>query len=310
MGKILIFGHGQLANLVREHFRQAIISTADVRSLESVKSVVAKYRPEACLNTAAKTSLEWCAQNKTEALAVNTLGALNVYEACRKNDVFLCHISTGCIFQSPRPDVIFTEDDPPAPVSFYSQSKVWAENLLAGKENVLILRPRLLVSSEIDPRNLISKWLTFTHFITELDCRTVVEDMLPVLFELIERRISGLYHIVNEGPTSSYECAKVLKEMINPAMVIQPTTLAQVNKNLAVPRVSNVLSTEKLVRIGYRLPPFRESFRRTVVKFRENLERLGGLKALSEVREETIRKYRLVTGNPSTFDPQVTTSPR
>lgn len=299
--KTLVFGNGQIAGFIREYFEDVLISGADITKINEVERDIKKYKPEEVINTAAMTSLEWCEQNKLKAFEINSLGALNVWKICRKYDIYLCHFSSGCIYSSETVKQVYKEDDVPNPKSYYSWTKVWSENLLGKSDKLLIVRPRVIISSNIDPRNTICKWMVYTHFISDQNTVTIVEDMLPVMKKMIKRKISGTFHIANKGTISPFEIANLLKVRVNPKMKIVKTTLEEVNKNLIAKRVSTILNTEKLSKAGYSLPDAKKSIEKIIGMFKDNLDKVGGLKSLDKMRIEAINKYSLMQKKATTF---------
>ncbi len=299
--KHLVFGFGQIASFIEKYFKEAFVSHADITKDKEIEDEIQKYEPEAVINTAAITSLEECEQNKIKAFEVNTLGAYKIWNICRKNDIFYCHFSSGCIFSSKTADEIYHESDTPNPQSYYSWTKVWAENLLGKPPNLLIVRPRQVISSSVDKRNTLAKWVVYSHFIPDQNTTSVVEDFMPVLEDMIRRKISGTFHLANPGTISPLEVAYLLKKKINPKMKIHKTTLEEINKSLIAKRVSTILSTKALESLGYVLPPIRESIEKTIEIFGKNLKKLGGLKALDPLRNETKSKFSLASKVKNSF---------
>lgn len=300
---ILIFGRGQMAGFLFNYLDNAKISLADITKPNEIKKDLEKHSPSVVINTAAKTSIDWCELNKTEAFEVNTLGPFSIWTECLSRNIFFCHFSSGCIFSSTTYDQIFSEKDTPNPQCYYSWTKVWAENLLGHHPNLLILRPRMVISSEVDRRNTISKWLTYSHFISDQNTVTIIEDMLPVVADLVDRKISGTFHIANEGSISPLEVAYLLKNHVNPKLKINQTTLSEVNKNLVAKRCTTILDTSALQTIGYKLPSTNNSIIKVVMRFREKLEKMGGLKALDPVREESKQKFSITQRKASVYKP-------
>lgn len=298
---VLVFGRGQMAGFIPDYFDNVVVSSADVTKKEEIERDIKKYKPTVVINTAAKTSIDWCELNKLEAFNINTLGAYYVWEICKKHSVYLCHFSSGCIFSSENESQVYSEEDKPTPGCYYSWTKVWAENLLGENPKLLILRPRVVISSKVDTRNTISKWLTYTHFITDKNTVTIIEDMFPVVRKMIEKGLHGIYQIANPGTLSPYDVALVLKEKINPKLLVNKTTLNEVNSNLVAKRVTTILNLDKLKKAGFELPPADESVNRIIDKFKDNLKKAGGLGALDVVKEETKKKYSLKGVKATTF---------
>ena len=79
--KVLIFGKGQLGSAYREYFgeidgwRVASADGVDIRDGAAVSDVLDREIPDAVLNAAAKTNIDWCEENQPECFTVNTLGA-------------------------------------------------------------------------------------------------------------------------------------------------------------------------------------------------------------------------------------------
>lgn len=299
--KVLVFGHGQMAGFIPGYFSNVTISYADITKPAEIERDIKKFKPTVVINTAAKTSIDWCELNKLEAFNINVLGAMYVWEACKKHDIYLVHFSSGCIFSSPTPDLIYTEEDRPNPQCYYSWTKVWAENMLGESSKLLILRPRVVISALADKRNSLSKWMVYSHFISDLNTVTVIEDMFPVVKKMVEKRLHGVYNIANIGLISPLEIACVLRRKVNPDMKIAMTTLEEVNRNLVAKRVTTVLSMDKLKKAGFKLPSVDQSIPRIIDMFKKNLDKAGGLKALDMVRSDTKAKYSILKGKPSTY---------
>ncbi len=95
---------------------------------------------EIVINTAAYTSVDKAEAEPELAFAINARGAARVAEACARKNIPLIHISTDYVFDGAlaRP---YREDDQPAPLGVYGQSKLEGERLVADVcQRHLILR--------------------------------------------------------------------------------------------------------------------------------------------------------------------------
>src|SRR3989338_5642838 len=99
--KILIFGKGQLGTFYRDYFiasgAEVASPVGDIRNAAFVDGAVKAFGPDLALNAAAKTNIDWCELNKTEAFEINTLGADNIAQAAAAAGAYLVHISSGCV---------------------------------------------------------------------------------------------------------------------------------------------------------------------------------------------------------------------
>lgn len=277
--KILIFGNGYLGNRLAEYFHtNALISRADITIYSEIEKDIRKYSPEIIINAAAKTNIDWVEkqENRREAYAVNVGGAANVFFAARTNNIFLCHISSGCIF-----DGItlggFKENDMPNPSCYYAWTKIWGESQLFpffDSKKVLVLRIRMPISQKFHPRNLINKLMKYDKVIDDQNSITVIEDFLPAMKKFLKNRIYGTFHLTNTGSISPYEIIQIMKKkgLINPNKKVKKITKEELDrltlKGGGARRVSTILNTDKLKKLHINLPNVKERVEECIKNFK------------------------------------------
>lgn len=253
--KILVFGKGQLGNFYTDYFNnktkhEAVLVGSDVTNIDAVKKVIKKEKPTVVINTAGKTNLEWIKDHKLEAFNVNVLGANNVAEICSEKDIYYIFLSSGCIFESKDEHDVKTETSKPSPQAYYSWTKVWADQIIpwGKKENFkyMILRLRQPVSSEISNKNMLIKLLTFTQYIDTPNTGTVIEDLMEWTQELMEKRFVGVINAANEGWSTPYKIAKLLKQHVLPELEISLMTKEELNAKTPEKRVDTILDVTLL----------------------------------------------------------------
>lgn len=301
--KILIFGRGQLGTFYREYFiaagAEVFSPVGDIRNQAFVEGSVKSFGPDLVLNAAAKTNIDWCEMNRTEAFEINTLGADVIAKAAEAAGSYLVHVSSGCVQESLTAEEIHSEDDPPHPLCYYSWTKVWAENLLSersrrGTLKALMLRPRQLLSSMVSPRNALVKMLTYTKFIDTPNSCTIVEDLMEATAKLVAKDAVGLYNVVNPGVTSPLKIAEMLKSRIKPGMAFSMISKDELNRMTLAKRIDAVLSTAKLEGEGVSLRPIDERLAEILDALKRNLAGENAVSALKKTEEETIAKLSLV----------------
>jgi len=252
---VLIFGNGQIGNFYLDYFKQntehtALITLTDVTDVSAVKKLINKEKPTVVINTAAKTNLEWIKGHKLETFNINVLGADNVAQVCADNDIYYIYLSSGCIFESKDESDIKTEDSTPSPQAFYSWTKVWAEQIIPWDKNdsfqYLILRTRQPMSSKVSDKNMLIKLLTFTKFVDTPNTGTVIEDLMDWTNMLIEKRVEGIVHVANEGWSTPYKIALLLKKHVLPELEVNIMTKEELNALTPVKRVDTILDVAKL----------------------------------------------------------------
>lgn len=208
--KVLVFGAGGwLGSRFVEYFHGVGLTRqdCDVTNIGAVCGAIGSIRPDVVINCAGVThsatipNIDACQATPVDVRRtadVHISGALNVSEECRKHEVPLVHLGSGCVFDGEGP---FYEFDRPNPVSWYGETKAIGDRLVAfTNPTALVLRIRMPISAQPHPRNLITKLAGFTRVIDVVNSVTVVEDLLPFTQGLIKEGVRGIVHAVNPDP--------------------------------------------------------------------------------------------------------------
>lgn len=302
MDKILIFGNGQLGNFYLRYFKSknipVSITSVDITDIDQVREAIEDDKPTVVINTAAKTNLEWDAQNKLQAFNVNVLGADNIAQVCDKNSIYFVHISSGCILGSKDENDAKKEEDLPAPISYYSWTKVWAESLITFKRSkdfkYLILRPRQPVSAQVNYKNMLLKLLTFTKFIDTPNSGTVIEDLMIWTDKLIAKRVVGVVHVANEGWTTPYEIGLLLKKHVLPSLPVNKIPKEELDKLTPEKRVDTVLNVDKLKGLVGEMKPYRERLEEIIIELGKNFKSADAA-LIKEQLEKTVASSKTRT---------------
>lgn len=255
--KKLVLGNGKVANILFSSDKKNTIiaprSECNIIISDEIEKAIHLHNPDIVINCAAKTNLEYCEDNKSDALVTNTLGVMNVLEKCSKFNKKLVHISSGCLFDGN--EKVSTEDSNPTPKVWYTWTKKFADDIITGHEykNTLILRPRQLITRVNHPSNLITKFLRLKNIpaIDEANSITCIEDMIEMLNHLLEKDETGIYNCANTGTVSPLQIALMIKEHLDSTMIVTKISYEQLLKNLPNKRVNTILSVDKLIKSGY-----------------------------------------------------------
>ncbi len=297
--KILIFGNGQIGNMYLRHFQQkkinSKIANIDITKQKKVEKVIDDFSPQIVINTAAKTNLEWCANNQLKAFDVNVLGANNIANVCDQKSIYFIHFSSGCIFQSKDEYDEKKENSQVDPQAFYSFTKVWSEQIITFKKSekfkYLILRPRQPISSEVSHKNMLIKMLTFQNFIDTPNTGTVLEDLMDWTDVIIKKQIQGILHVANPGWITPYEIGLMLKEIINPKMKINKIEKKELNKITPNQRVDTVLNVDKLRSFGIEPVQYRDRIYDVVLQLKNNIQKQDK-SSLEKVLRKTVSESK------------------
>jgi len=253
----VIIGNGKVANILKnESDRVLSHKEVEITDPESVYNTL-KSTPAGTvvINTAAKINLEWCEVNIKETEEINVEGVLNVADVCQALNLRLVHVSSGCIFDGEESKKIFTEEDDPSPAAWYAYTKSKADKLLIEKKykDVLIVRPRQLISPVPNPTNMLTKFVSLGsgEFIDSPNSITCIEDMKEMIEHLLHNKCTGIYNLANAGYISPYDIALRIKEKVLPTLKISKISYQDYLAKIKVKRVNTLLSLDKLISTGY-----------------------------------------------------------
>ena len=255
--KKLIIGSGKVSKILfafdKDNTDVVTHDECDIIKIDDVRKAIMKYKPEVVINCAARTSLEYCEDNKADAVCTNTLGPINILDVCHEENIKFVHISSGCLFDGNQE--ISTEESIPTPAVWYTWTKKWADDAIMAHvhKNVLILRPRQLVSKKSHPSNLLTKFLGLDKIsaIDEPNSITCIEDFAEMLDHLLHKDAVGIFNCANQGTISPLKISLMIKNEIKPELDVKHVSYDELLKKLPNRRVNTILSIDKLLDTGY-----------------------------------------------------------
>ena len=255
--RIVITGaNGQLGtDLCRELQARDIVplthSDTEISDMDSVKSVLQRYRPDIIINTAAFVRVDDCESNADTAYRVNVLGARNIAVAAQELGAKLIHISTDYVFGGEgEPHTIpYTEFDTPVPLNTYGKSKLAGENLVRH----LCSRHFIIRSSGLygvtgasgKGGNFIETMLRLARERDELKVvhdqilsPTYTADLAQKITQLMTTEYYGIFHVTNRRDCSWYEFAEEIIRLAGVGVKLTPITSDQFPTPAQRPRFS------------------------------------------------------------------------
>ncbi|MEX2260316.1 MAG: dTDP-4-dehydrorhamnose reductase [Bryobacteraceae bacterium] len=202
----------QVAGLVRRNL--------DITDQAAVERILAEVNPAFVLNAAAYNQVDIAESEPQSAFLANALAVRNLAMACRQIDASFVHFSTDYVFDGAagRP---YREDDPTHPLGAYAVSKLAGELYAqAYLDRPLIVR----TSGVFGPGGLHTARGNFIELMLRLAASgqpiRVVEDHVasptyaPWLAsrtaDLVERRLTGVFHVGGGTPISWFDYAKLI----------------------------------------------------------------------------------------------------
>lgn len=240
------------------------LKQADLLTEGILDSLLDQARPQAVIHCAALADLEACEANPELARRLNTTLPAQLAHACRQRGIALIHISTDAVFDGQK-DGFYTEEDTPHPLSVYARTKLDSERaVLEIYPQAIVARVNFYGWSLRGKRSLAEFFFTnlsqnkiINGFTDVYFCPMFVNDLGRVLLKMLEKRLSGLYHVVGPQAMSKYQFGvEIARQFGLPEANITPKSIRA--SGLTAPRSQNLcLSTEKVsTALGEPLPSF------------------------------------------------------
>lgn len=273
--KILIFGNGYVGNRCKDAWgEEAVLSTVRVNTKDDALQEIKKHQPDVVLNAAGVTgrpNVDWCDDHQMETIRGNTIVPLLIAEAAQDAGVYLLHVGSGCIFygDAPHADKAWREGDFGNPLPTYSRTKWAADLCLSTLPNVGIARIRMPIDHVPGERNLIDKLAKYPKIIDVQNSVTIIDDMVDVLHQLLEKRAEGIFHVTNPGIMKHRDLMALYVELVDPTHTNEWISNEDlVKQGLATKgRSNNFLDSSNLIDLGITMRPIDEALRDTVEKY-------------------------------------------
>ncbi|MAG92109.1 dTDP-4-dehydrorhamnose reductase [Candidatus Woesearchaeota archaeon] len=201
--KILITGgNGALGESLIKTFPDAFAPShkdMDVTDKESMAKVILDYKPDVVIHAAAIVGIRECEEDKDKARQTNVEGTQNIVDALKKlnNNCYLVYMSTACVFAGEN-EKYYTEDDEPNPKNYYSQTKKEGESVAMRYPNTVIIRTNFVPKKQ---------WKYPKAFVDRFGTYLFADQVAKGIKEVIEKRETGIIHIVGDKRMSMYELA-------------------------------------------------------------------------------------------------------
>lgn len=197
-----------------------------------LRPVLEETAPDAIFNTIAWTQVDDAEAHPQEALAVNRGLPALLGSIVRNSGAYLMHFSSDFVFDG-RKGSPYTEEDKPAPLSVYGESKLAGDLALLepAAPNICVVRTAWLFGP--GRRNFVRVILekartggplSVVH--DQIGSPTYTPDLAEACVKLAERRAGGLIHVVNAGQASWCELASEAVRLANIPAPVRPITSA------------------------------------------------------------------------------------
>jgi dTDP-4-dehydrorhamnose reductase len=188
------------------------IVKADLLEAGACSHLIDEVQPDAIIHTAANADIDACESDPEGARLLNAEFPGQLAELCAQRGVRMIHISTDAVFDGTK-DSIYTEIDKPNPLSIYARTKLDGENaVLTRNPAAVVARVNFFGWSLSGGRSLSEFFFNRLRagqpcngFTDVWFCTMFVGDLADTLVRMLEKGLSGLYHVVGSEALTKYD---------------------------------------------------------------------------------------------------------
>ena len=191
----------------------------DISAKEQVDAVFSSIKPDVVVHAATLTDVDKCELNKALAWRVNVEGTKNIADASQKAGSFLIYISTDYVFSGEKG--CYVESDAADPINYYGLTKLEAEEIVQELPEYFIARPSVIYGSTPAAGKVnFALWLIETlrkgehvKIVTDQwNTPTLNTNLAEMTLEVVERHLTGTYHLCGATRVSRFEFAGQIAE--------------------------------------------------------------------------------------------------
>ena len=216
----------------------------DITRNEEVKKVFENEKPDAVINCAAMTNVDYCEENQDSCWEINVNAVENLAKSCEALKSHLLHLSTDFVFDGKSGP--YTENDKPNPLHFYAKSKLKSEEIVKKiMTNWTIARTIIIygITDNMSRSNIvlwakreIGKGNTINVVNDQYRSPTFAEDLAKGCISIIDKSAYGLYHLSGPKTYSILNLVYQVADFYNlDKSLILPVTSASLNQSATRP---------------------------------------------------------------------------
>ena len=294
--RVLFFGYRgwigqQLGSLLENHPQVSLFYASDVRPqhVQELKNELDKLQPTHVVSTIGRT------HGKIDGVEIPTIDYLehpgkltdnvtdNLYapvvlaHECHRRGIHYTYLGTGCIFEYDADHALasgtgFKEEDLP---NFYGSSysivKGVTDQLMhLYEDSALNVRIRMPITAEPNARDFITKIVKYERICSMANSMTVLDDLLPLLADMIVTRKTGTIQLTNPGTISHEEILTLYKALCDPEKTWKKMTYEEQSGLLKSKRSNNELDTTLLQTWYPKVKPIHTAVRDALIQRMKN----------------------------------------
>ena len=235
----------------------------DVNQFDKLEKLISKIEPKIIINCIG-ILIDGSEKDIKNATYINSHFPHLLSKLCHKINAKLIHISTDCVFSGNKG--LYIESDVPDSDTIYGKTKYNGE--IIDEENVTIRTSIIGPELKSNGQGLLDWFLkeknnTIEGYTNVIWTGVTTLELSKIIKIVIDKKITGLYHISNNDIISKYKLLKFFNNNINQRFII--------NKNETIVNNKSLIDTRN--ELGYVIPSYNEMVNSMFTNILENADK-------------------------------------
>jgi len=245
------------------------VQQVDLLAPGAAEQLFETVQPDWMIHCAALANLEACEAQPEYARQVNAQLPGRLASLAARGNVRFMHISTVGVFDGQRGN--YGEGDPPFPLSVYARTKLEGEYAVAQANARAVVARINLFGWSLTGRRSLAEFFVYNlaagkavkGFTDVFFCPLLVNDLARILLEMLDKNLSGLYHVFSADCISKYDFGVQIARQFNLNESLITACSVEEGGLVAARAPRLTMRTEKLVAaLGHELPSVAQGIQR------------------------------------------------
>lgn len=246
----------------------------DITDGPAVETFIVEEKPEIIVHAAAMTQVDQCELNKPDCYNINVTATRFIIDAAKAVHSKFLYVSTDFIFDGLNGP--YKEDDEPAPVNYYGGTKLVAEKAVMESGLQWAIARTILVYGEagMPGRPNILGWMkqnlesskTINMVTDQWRTPTFVSDLANGILLMIEKNVTGIYHLSGEQQMTPYEMGvETAKFFGYDVSLVKQSSSPEIKQPAVRPPRTGFIIDKAKKELGYRPSTFQEGLKKIFI---------------------------------------------
>ena len=287
--KVLVYGHAgwigsQFVEILKKNNINYILGTVRVDDTSSLLQELDTILPSHVVSFIGRThgkigekvypTIDYLENpgKLVENVRDNLFSPISLALACKERGIHCTYLGTGCIFNY-TDEHKFNEDDLPNFFgSSYSIVKGFTDRLMH-QLCALNLRIRMPIVAEENPRNFITKILSYSKICSVPNSMSVLDELLPIVLKMMESCLTGTVNLTNPGVISHNEILELYQKHVDPEFTWTNFSIEEQRKTIMCDRSNNWLDTSVLEKFAPEVRNIKDAVEDTIQKYKNTVSK-------------------------------------